>query len=97
MKKTKNVLKNKGLAGQLIKLFKSEQKQHELMRNFISKENKIKYLCETARILNEIILVDTLEDLTTEEKYETVMDIAQYYAQHFEDKLIELDAPEKHI
>lgn len=82
---------------QLIKMARSQTKQLEMTKDIVSKENKIKYLSENARQLNEIILVDTLPDLTVEEKYKTVMDIANYYMQHLEDKIIELDSSGKHI
>ena len=87
----------KDLIEQLLRMARAEKKQHEMMKDIVSREMQIKYLSENARQLNEIILVDTLKDLTVEEKYKTVMDIANYYVQHIEDKLIELDAPEKHI
>ena len=87
----------KDLIEQILKMARAEKKQHEMMKDVVSREMQIKYLSENARQLNEIILVDTLKDLTVEEKYKTVMDIANYYVQHIEDKLIELDAPGKHI
>lgn len=87
----------KDLIEQILKMARNEQKQHEMMRDVVTKESKLKYLSENARQLNEILLVDTLKDLTVEEKYETALDIARYYVQHIEDKIIELDAPGKHI
>lgn len=87
----------KDLIEQLLRMARAEKKQHEMMKDIVSREMQIKYLSENARQLNEIILVDTLKDLTVEEKYKTVMDIANYYVQHIGDKLIELDAPGKHI
>ena len=87
----------KDLIEQILKMARAEKKQHEMMKDVVSREMQIKYLSENARQLNEIILVDTLKDLTVEEKYKSVIDIANYYAQHIEDKLIELDAPGKHI
>lgn len=87
----------KDLIEQLLRMARAEKKQHEMMKDVVSREMQIKYLSENARQLNEIILVDTLEDLTVEEKYKSVMDIANYYVQHIEDKLIELDAPCRHI
>ena len=35
-------------------------------------------------------LID-IKDLSVEEKYQTVLDIANYYLQHIEDKIIELE------
>ena len=58
----------KDLIEQILKMARSEQKQHEMMRDVVTKENKLKYLCENARQLNEILLVDTLKDLTIEDK-----------------------------
>ncbi len=87
----------KDLIEQILKMARNEQKQHKMMSDVVTKENKLKYLSENARQLNEILLVDTLKDLTAEEKYETVLDIARYYVQHIEDKIIELDASSKHI
>lgn len=69
----------KDLIEQILKMARSEQKQHEMMRDVVTKESKLKYLSENARQLNEILLVDTLKDLTVEEKYETALDIARYY------------------
>ena len=54
----------KDLIEQILKMARNEQKQHEMMRDVVTKENKLKYLCENARQLNEILLVDTLKDLT---------------------------------
>ena len=85
------------LIKQIIKMAKNESKMNEMTKDIVSKENKIKYLSENARQLNEILLVDTLKELDYKEKFETVMDIANYYVQHIEDKIIELDAPGKHI
>lgn len=85
------------LIKQIIKMAKNESKMNEMTKDIVSKENKIKYLSENARQLNEILLVDTLKELDYKEKFETVMDIANYYVQHIEDKIIELDASGKHI
>ena len=85
------------LIKQIIKMAKNESKMNEMTKDIVSKENKIKYLSENGRQLNEILLVDTLKELDYKEKFETVMDIANYYVQHIEDKIIELDAPGKHI
>lgn len=85
------------LIKQIIKMAKNESKMNEMTKDIVSKENKIKYLSENARQLNEILLVDTLKELDYKEKFETVMDIANYYVQHIEDKIIELDAYGKHI
>ena len=85
------------LIKQIIKMAKNESKMNEMTKDIVSKENKIKYLSENARQLNEILLVDTLKELDYKEKFETVMNIANYYVQHIEDKIIELDAPGKHI
>lgn len=85
------------LIKQIIKMAKNESKMNEMTKDIVSKENKIKYLSENARQLNEILLVDTLKELDYKEKFETVMDIANYYVQHIEDKIIELDASSKHI
>lgn len=85
---------------QIIKIARNQNKQLQMHREIARIErttNKIKLLTENARQLNEIILVDALPDLTVEEKYKTVMDIANYYVQHLEDKIIELDASGKHI
>ena len=79
------------LIDQIIKMSKSQDKMLKLSKNIVSTENKVKYLSENSRQLNEIILVDTLKDLTVEEKYKTVLDIANYYLQHIEDKIIELE------
>ena len=87
----------KDLIEQILKMAKNESKMNEMTKDIVSKENKIKYLSENARQLNEILLVDTLKELDYKEKFETVMDIANYYVQHIEDKIIELDAPGKHI
>nr|DAL39900.1 MAG TPA_asm: hypothetical protein [Caudoviricetes sp.] len=87
----------KDLIEQILKMARSEQKQHEMMKDVVNKESKLKYLCENARQLNEILLVATLKDLDYKEKFETVMDIANYYVQHIEDKIIELDESGKHI
>lgn len=78
------------LIKQIIKMAKNESKMNEMTKDIVSKENKIKYLSENARQLNEILLVDTLKELDYKEKFETVMDIANYYVQHIEDKIIEL-------
>ena len=91
------VFKMKDLIEQILKMAKNESKMNEMTKDIVSKENKIKYLSENARQLNEILLVDTLKELDYKEKFETVMDIANYYVQHIEDKIIELDAPGKHI
>lgn len=85
------------LIKQIIKMAKNESKMNEMTKDIVSKENKIKYLSENARQLNEILLVDTLKELDYKEKFETVMDIANYYVQHIEDKIIELDGSGKHI
>lgn len=87
----------KELIEQLLKMARNEQKQHEMMKDFVSTENKIKYLSENARQLNEILLVKTLKGLTAEEMLKTVFDIANYYVQHIEDKIIELEESGKHI
>ena len=49
----------KDLIEQILKMARSEQKQHEMMRDVVTKESKLKYLSENARQLNEILLVDT--------------------------------------
>ncbi len=87
----------KDLTEQILKMAKNGQMQYEMMRDVVTKENKLKYLYENARQLNEVLLVDTLKDLTVEEKYEVVLDIARFYVQHIEDKIIELDSSGKHI
>ena len=63
------------LIKQIIKMAKNESKMNEMTKDIVSKENKIKYLSENARQLNEILLVDTLKELDYKEKFETVMDI----------------------
>ena len=78
------------LIKQIIKMANKESKMNEMTKDIVSKENKRKYLSENARQLNEILLVDTLKELDYKEKFETVMDIANYYVQRIEDKIIEL-------
>lgn len=54
------------------------------------RKQHLRHCEETVRILNEIKKVDELQGLTDKEKMETVIQIATYYTDFYEDKIIEL-------
>ena len=74
--------------------------QHEFIKaqcnnNRFYRDLHIKDLSENLRQLTEISMASQLEGLTDGEKVDAMIQIVDYYMQHLQDKIIELDESTK--